>query len=451
MNNTIFDRIKFFINPFDARYEEMTRTSWRGVAWRDISAGLIVAMMAIPMAMGFAIAAGLRPEHGIISGAVAGIVGGLFGGSKYNTYGPVAALIPVVAGVMAAHATPENAYAGHGFLVLVCMCAAPFLILFSLLGWGKIGNLVPHSIVVGFSVGIAVVIALSQLGEILGLKASVRGNFLAMIKTVLDNLGQFNGYALFIAMLVFLMVRYLTKVSRYIPAPLIAVGVATILSHTLLANSGLALIKSKFGAIPTTLPKISWPTMPTWDTAGELLFYSAAFAFVCGFESLLCARMADRMANNKGTPYNADKEFWGQGLILAFVPLLQGMPLSGALARTSTKVIVGGVTPLAELSKSVLKLLLVFFLAKYLEMVPMACIGGILLWVASGMVKPVEIIAIWNQNRFHAFLMVYTAVTVIVLGFLPGVISAMVIYGALFKYLDKPDEKPVAEEPVSTG
>lgn len=451
MKNDIWARLRFFINPFDARYEDMTRSTWRGVVWRDISAGLIVAMMAIPMAMGFAIAAGLRPEHGIFAGAIAGIVGGLFGGSKYNTYGPVAALIPVVAGLMAAHATPEDAYAGHRFLVLVCVCSAPILILFALLGWGKVGNLVPHSIVVGFSVGIAVVIALSQLGEIMGLKAPVRGSFFTMLKTVWANLDQFNGYALILAALVFLIAEYLLKVSRYIPAPLIAIGVATVLSQTLFAHSDLALIKTKFGAIPTTMPAISWPAMPTWDTAGELAFYAVAFAFVCGFESLLCARMADRMANNNGTPYNPDKEFWAGGLILAFVPLLSGMPLSGALARTSTKVILGGATPLAEISKSILKLLLVFFLARYLEVVPMACLGGILLWVAFGMVKPVEIKTIWNQDRFHAFLMVYTALTVIILGFLPGVISAMVIYGALYKYLDKAAEGRGTTRSMSTS
>jgi len=148
-----------------------------------------------------------------------------------------------------------------------------------------------------------------------------------------------------------------------------------------------------------------------------------------------CARMADRAARNAGTPYDPDKEFFGQGLILAFVPLLSGMPLSGALARTSTKIQVGGVTPLAELSKSILKLLLVFFLSRYLEMVPMACIGGLLLWVAFGMVKPAEMKEIWTQSAVHRFLMIYTAVTVVVLGFLPGVISAMVIYGVLVRAL----------------
>ena len=445
----MWDRLKSFLNPIDARFEDMTRDNWRGVVLRDLSAGLIVAMMAIPMAMGFAMAAGLRPENGLFAGAIAGIVGGLFGGSKYNVYGPVAALIPVIAGVMAAYATPADPYAGHGYLVLICMCAGPILILCALLGWGKLGNLVPHSIVVGFSVGIAMTIGMTQLEEVLGLETEVEGPLLQQFQILHDHLHQASGAAVILGGLTFLITHSLLKISRYIPAPIFALGIGTLLAATVFAKSDLTLIGTRYGEIPTDFLHISLPTLPSWDlaTLGELAYYSLAFAFVCGFESLLCARMADNLAGNRGTPYDPDKEFWGQGLILLFVPLLRGMPLSGALARTTTKVVVGGVTPLSELSKSVLKLLLIFFLARYLEMVPMACIGGIMLWVAFNMVKPVQIKAVWHSNRFHAWLMVYTAVTVFIFGFLEGVLSATFIYGVLFKFLDK----PAAEHRQSEG
>ena len=436
----MWDRLKLFLNPFDARYEDMREGNWRGVVLRDISAGLIVAMMAIPMAMGFAMASGLRPEHGIMAGAIAGLVGALFGGSKYNVYGPVAALIPVIAGIMLAYRTPDDPYAGHGFLVLICLCSGPILMVLALLGWGKVGNLVPHTIVVGFSIGIAATIALSQFGEILGLTAAVSGGFFNKLRIIGENLSQFNWAALFIAVLTFLITHLLLKVSIYIPAPLLALVVGTLLSSTLLANSALTIIKTKFGAIPTDFWMITPPTLPSWDLAvlGDLIFYAVAFAFVCGFESLLAARMGDRLADNRGTPYNPNKEFWGQGLIQTFVPLLNGMPLSGALARTATNIKVGAVTPLAGIMKCVLKLLLAYFLAHYLELVPMACIGGILLWVAFNMVKPTEIKQVFAHNWFHASLMIYTAIMVIVFDFLTGVLSAMVIYGVLFKFLDKP-------------
>jgi MFS superfamily sulfate permease-like transporter len=423
-------RLARFFQPFDLRYEEMNRDNWVRIVLRDTSAGLIVAMMAIPMAMGFAMASGLRPEHGIVAGAVAGLVGALFGGSKYNVYGPVAALIPVIAGIMAKYATPDDPFAGHAFLVAICMVSGPILMVIGLVGWGKVGNLVPHSIVVGFSVGIALTIAGTQMGEVLGIKTPASGSFLTKLGVILSHLHEFNVAALAIGVLTFLITKYLLKISIYVPAPLVAVGVSTILAATVFADSGLPLVKTKYGEIPTDFFVVTPPGLPSWEVPVliDLLFYAAAFAFVCGFESILAARMADRLAENKGTPYDPDREFWGQGLIQTFVPLLNGMPLSGALARTATNIKVGAVTPLAGIMKCTLKLLLAYFLADWLELVPMACIGGILVWVAVNMVKPAEIRAVWSESRFHAGLMVYTGVTVVLLGFLQGVLSAMAIY-----------------------
>ncbi len=436
----MWDRLKHFINPFDARYEDMNRTNWPLIALRDTSAGLIVAMMAIPMAMGFAIASGLRPEHGILAGAVAGLVGALFGGSKYNVYGPVAALIPVIAGLMEAYRTPEDPYAGHGFLVLICLLSGIILMLFALLGWGKVGNLVPHSIVVGFSIGIAVTIALSQCGELLGLKTAVTGGFLAKLQIIGENLNQANGSAMFLGLLTFVIIRLLLNVSIYIPAPLLALGVGTLMSATMFASDNLTLVKTKYGAIPTDFLQITPPGLPSWDlpVLGDLVFYALAFAFVCGFESLLSARLADRLADNQRTPYDPNKEFWGQGLVQALVPLLNGMPLSGALARTATNIKLGAVTPLAGIMKCVLKLLLAFFLAQYLELVPMACIAGILLWVACNMIKPAEVKQVWTHGWFHFGLMVYTAVVVVVFGFLTGVVSATIIFVVVQHFMRKP-------------
>src|SRR5262245_15684887 len=248
-----WDRFRQFLNPFDTRYEDLNRTNWLRVIVRDTSAGLIVAMMAIPLAMGFAMASGLRPEHGILAGAIAGLVGALFGGSKYNVYGPVAALIPVIAGIMAAYRTPDDPYAGHSFLVLICLCSGPVLMFLGLLGWGRIVNLVPHSIVVGFSIGIAVTIGLSQFGEVLGLKAPVAGSFLEKVEIISDNIQQANGSAMFLALLTFVMIRSLLNMSVYIPAPLIAIAVGTVLSFTIFVNDDLTLVKTKYGQIPTDM------------------------------------------------------------------------------------------------------------------------------------------------------------------------------------------------------
>lgn len=455
-NTNLRGRLLYFLNPFDARFEDLAKGNWKLNAWRDASAGLIVAMMAIPMAMGFAMASGLRPEHGILAGAIAGLVGALFTGSKYNVYGPVAALIPVIAGIMASYRTPEDPYAGHGYLVLFCMASAPFLLLFGLIGWGRIANLVPHSIVVGFSVGIAITIALTQIGEVLGLTTTLSGSFFNKISILAANLDQFNWAALLLGLLTFLITRYLLKISLYIPAPLIALGVCTLLASTVLSGNGLTLISTRYGQIPTDFLVFTPPALPALTPAfiGEVVYYGLAFAFVCGLESILAARMADRMANNTGTQYNPNKEFFGQGLIQLFVPMLNGMPLSGALARTATNVKLGAMSPLSGIMKCFLKLAMAYFLARYLEMVPMACIGGILLWVSFNMIKPAEIKEVMAINKLHTALMVYTAAMVIVAGFLPAVLSATVIYAVgcwIGKRIEVRQEKATEPAYSSTG
>ncbi len=144
--------------------------------------------------------------------------------------------------------------------------------------------------------------------------------------------------------------------------------------------------------------------------------------------------MADRLAQNKGTPFNPDKEFWGQGLVQIITPLVNGFPCTGALARTATSIKAGAMTPLAGYFKGGLKLLLAFYVAPYLELIPMACIGGILVWVASNMIKPSEIKEVKSHGKFEFSMMLYTAVMVPMTDFLTGVLSAMVIYFVVQKF-----------------
>src|SRR5262245_64908962 len=162
--------LKNYCNPFDRRYEDLSKGNWYLNVFRDFSAGLIVAMVAIPLAMGFAMASGLKPEQGIVGGAVAGLVGALFGGSKYQVYGPTAAFIPIIAGIMATY--------NLSFLILASLIAGVILMLMGVARLGRLSKLVPHSIVVGFTMGIAVVLALSRFGEVLEFKASLGYGFL---------------------------------------------------------------------------------------------------------------------------------------------------------------------------------------------------------------------------------------------------------------------------------
>jgi MFS superfamily sulfate permease-like transporter len=441
----MWHRVKLFFNPIDGRYEDMKGQVWRTVA-RDFTAGLIVAMVAIPLAMGFAMASGLKPEHGIVGGAIAGLIGALFGGSKYQVYGPTAAFIPVIAGIMALYgADPELNPAvyesGHGFLVLAALCAGAILMAMGLLGLGRFVALVPHSIVVGFTIGIAVTIALSQIGEVGGIKAKLGYKFFDKVQGIWTHLGEWNWYALMLAVGTFFITKYLLKISVYIPAPLIALGVCTAVSSTIWADKGLATVIEKYGPIPRNLLVFTPPGLPPvvkMEMWFDLAYFVVAIVFVSAVESLLCSRMADRLADNRGIPFNPNKELWGQGWVQVVVPLLNGFPHTGALARTATNIKLGAVTPLAGIFKCVLKLLLAVYLASYLELVPMASIAGILMFVAMNMVKPAEVRQVLAHNRFHIALMIYTAIMVIVTDFLTGVLTAIIIYAVLYKFLDRP-------------
>jgi sulfate permease, SulP family len=422
-NETISSRLKYFLNPFDARYEDLLSGNVRGNVIKDLTAGLIVSMVAIPLAMGFAMASGLRPEQGIVGGAVAGLLGALFGGSKYQVYGPTAAYIPVIGGLMALY--------DHNFLVIVSITAGLLLMVSGIFRLGRVVALVPHSIVVGFTIGIAVVIAFSQMGEVLGYESKLGYGLDEQLENIFAYAHQFNGYASVIAIGTVILCFTAKKVSTFLPGPLVALAFGFLAAETFWADKGLVLIKDKYGAIPTDFFVFTAPEWPDWNSKMlfDLLYFTIAIYFVAAIESLLCSRMADRLANNKGTPYNPNKELWGQGLVNIFTPLFNGFPHTGALARTAVNIKLGAVSPLAGIAKFAFKLLLAAFLASYLEDVPMACIGGVLLYVSINMVKAQELKEVFNlKSKFHNFLLAYTAVMVPLTGFLTAVLSAIVLY-----------------------
>jgi len=421
---TLLRTLKYYLNPNDGRYEDLAKGNLAENIMKDLTAGLVVAMVAIPLAMGFAMASGLRPEQGIVGGAVAGLLGALFGGSKYQVYGPTAAYIPIIAGLMATY--------NHSFLVLASVVAGVMLMLTGLAKKGKVVTLVPHSIVVGFTIGIAVVIAFSQMGEVFGFKNKIGYDFIGQIQKTIAYMDEMNVYALIVALSTFAICKTLIKISTSIPAPVFGLGLGWLAAATFWKDKGLVLIKDKYGSIPTDFWNVTMPALPDMTTSVvwfDLIYFVVAIYFVAAIESLLCSRMADRMANNKGMPFNPNKELWGQGLVNIFTPLLNGFPHTGALARTAVNIRLGAISPLSGIAKFTFKLLMAAYLATYLEQVPMACIGGILLYVASGMVKWHEIEeVIAMKSKFHFWLMIFTAVMVPLSGFLMAVLSAIGIF-----------------------
>jgi MFS superfamily sulfate permease-like transporter/nucleotide-binding universal stress UspA family protein len=457
----IWRRLILFNTLIDSRFEDIKKETWIKTTYRDMSAGLIVALTAIPMAMGFAMAMGLRPEQGIIAGALACVIGRTWGGSKYQVYGPTAAFIPIIGGLIAKYgeAGGGTLAEAHGFLVFVSIIAGVILMLMGVFGMGKYAKLVPNSIIVGFTVGIAVAIALSNFESILGVESyqdllgedeDITGGLLHNLALAYHNIDKVNFWSVVLGFGTFFITKLLLRISIFIPAPLLAIATSTLLAATVWSDKGIILVKDIYGSIPNNFFVFTPPVLPAM-TSGMVLdiaYFVFGIVFVSAVESVLCSSMADRMANNRGTPFNPDKEFWGQGLVQVFTPLLNGFPCTGALARTATSIKAGAVTPLAGYFKAIFKLSLAYYIASYLEMVPMACIGGILLWVASNMIKVSEIKEVISHNRFHALLMTYTAIMVPVTDFLTGVLSALVIFFVARRFFDKPYE---GRRPTATG
>ncbi len=442
----MWERLKLFFTFRDSRFEDLTRDNYKSVLHRDASAGLVTAMTAIPMAMGFAMAMGLRPEQGIIAGAMGCLVGRTFGGSKYQVYGPTAAFIPLIFAIMQKY--------DHGFLVAASLLAGIVLCLLGIFGLGKVAKYVPNSIVVGFTVGIGITIAATNLYDVLGIQANGGPTLVTKLAGLTDHIGSASWYAVILGLATFGLTKYLLRLSIYIPAPLIAVGVATLAASTIWADKSLSLISTKYGSIPTNFFVFTPPQLPALTSAVlfDLAYFVIAIAFISGVESLLCSSMADRLAGNTKTPFNPDKEFWGQGLVQIITPLINGFPCTGALARTATSIRAGAVTPLAGYFKFAFKLGMALFLAHWLESVPMACIGGIMLWVSSNMIKVSEMKHVWATGKFHSALMVYTAAMVPLTDFLTGVLSALVIYFILKPVLEpasKTAPAPVEQNPVA--
>ncbi len=448
-------RIKLFFTFFDSRWEDLTKDNWMATVYKDFSAGLIVAMTAIPMAMGFAIAMGMRPEHGIIAGALACVVGRTFGGSKYQVYGPTAAFIPVIAALIYKYG-PANGGSfeqAHGFLIFVSIISGIVLIILGILGAGKYAKLVPNSIIVGFTIGIAVAIALTNFKDILGLPAfsalfGESSDITNKLSHAFSNLHLINLWAVFIGLMTFVLTKTLLRISIFIPGPVISMALATILAATLLGDKNIILVKDMFGSIPNNFFIITLPFLPELSSGVivDIIYFVCAIVFVSGVESILCSSMADKLAENKKTPFNPDKEFFGQGMVQIITPLVQGFPCTGALARTATSIKAGARTPLAGYFKAILKLSMAFYLAQYLELIPMACIGGILVWVASNMIKVREIKEIKHLGKFEFSMMLYTAVMVPLTDFLTGVLSALIIYYLVKKMFQRNTRKKEAFE-----
>ena len=368
---------------------------------RDLGAGATVGIVALPLAMAFAIASGLKPEAGLWTAIIAGALIALLGGSNVQIGGPAGAFIVIVYGIVERF--------GVANLLIATVCAGALLFVLGLLRLGTLVRYVPISIVVGFTNGIAVLIACSQLKDWLGLRVDkMPADFFAQLGVIATHLGSFNASAfalgtacvlgLFLwprlwhadarwkAVLDMPGVRSASAVGARVPGPIVALVTLTALSSWLALP--VETIGTRFGGIPQGVPAFALPDF-SWETVKLLVTPTLTIALLGAIESLLCARVADQVS---GLPrHDPNQELMAQGVANVVAPFFGGMPATGTIARTITNVRAGGTTPVAGIVHAVTLGLVVLLAAPLALNVPLAVLAGILLFVA------------WNMGEWREF------------------------------------------------
>jgi len=412
--------------PFRPRLLDALQGYDRHRLLTDCAAGFTVGIVALPLAMAFAIASGVKPESGLFTAIIAGFLISALGGSHVQIGGPAGAFIVIVYGIVERH--------GLANLLISTVLAGGLLFL---MGWFRLGALVryiPVSIVIGFTNGIAVLIALSQLKDLLGLNPEhMPADFVGQLRTLWANADQVNpiavGMGLAALALVALWPRAFAKggmappawqaskafrmVAR-LPGPIVALLLFGVL--TALLSLPVDTIGSRFGGIPQGLPTLAWPEF-TWEGVRQLFIPTVTIALLGAIESLLCARVADNLTELPR--HNPDQELMAQGVANVVTPFFGGIPATGTIARTVTNVRSGATSPVAGMVHALVLLFIVLVAAPLAVHVPLPVLAGILLSVA------------WNMGEWKAFVHLkqyhYTYRTILVGTFLLTVIFDLTV------------------------
>jgi SulP family sulfate permease len=340
----------------------------------NIVSGVIVGVVALPLAMAFAIASGAKPEQGLYTAIVAGFVVSMLGGSRLQIAGPTGAFIVILAGITANH--------GIDGLQIATLMAGLILLLLGVARMGSIIKFIPDPVIVGFTAGIGVIIWVGQWKDFFGLSVVAGQHFHEKLWYLLQALPDLHWATTVLAALSLAMVIATGRIPRLkrVPGPLVALLVATAVQATFDFN-GVATIGSAFGGIPQGLPSFRWPEV-TAARIIELIGPAFAIAMLGAIESLLSAVVADGMA---GTRHDSNQELIGQGLANIAAPLFGGFAATGAIARTATNIRNGGTSPLAGVIHGATLVLIVLFLAPLAMHVPLAALAAILFVVAWNM------------------------------------------------------------------
>lgn len=405
-----------YLAPFRPRLMTALAGYTRERFFKDLGSGLTVGIVALPLAMAFAIASGLKPEAGIWTAIIAGAIISALGGSAVQIGGPAGAFIVIIYGILERF--------GLANLLISTACAGVLLFLLGFLKLGTLVRYVPVSIVVGFTNGIAVLIILSQIKDLLGLQvAKMPADFFSQIRVIASAIGSHpsgvNWYALgiglvcllglfvwprlfnvraretngFTARLLKMMqavegvsLKRATRMASRMPGPVVALVSLTTFAYWL--DLPIDTIGTRFGGIPSTLPEFALPDF-SWATVRLLLVPTLTIAVLGAVESLLCARVADQIS---GLPrHDPNQELMAQGVANFVVPFFGGMPATGTIARTVTNVRSGATSPISGLIHSLTLMVVVLAAAPLAVHVPLPVLAGILLYVA------------WNMGEWREF------------------------------------------------
>lgn len=368
----------------------------------DILAGLTVAIVALPLAMALGIASGASPEKGLITAVIAGFIISLLGGSRVQIGGPTGAFIVVVFSVIADH--------GYDGLLLATLLAGIILIVAGYAKFGQIIRYIPYPVITGFTAGIAVIIASSQVKDFLGLNIQdIPSEFIPKWQTYLTHIDSIDLPTLLVGMSGLGVIIALKHFVPKLPGYLIAVILASLSVYVL--NLPIDTIGSRFPDIPSGLPH---PSFPAWDGAKFLEIIPSAFiiAFLAGIEALLSATVADGMTGYKHRP---NQELIGQGFANIASTLFGGLPATGAIARTATNVKSGGKTPMAGIFHAAFVLIFILFFIDIMAFIPLAVLSAILFVVAWNMSEIQHFIHIFRLSKSDRLVMLLTfSLTVLV-------------------------------------
>jgi sulfate permease, SulP family len=413
---------------------------------KDLWAGIIVGIVALPLAIAFAIASGVSPEKGLITAVIAGFTISALGGSRVQIGGPTGAFIVIVYGIV-------QQYGVNGLIIATFM-AGIILIIMGLVQLGTVFKFIPYPLVVGFTSGIDVIIFSSQLNDFFGWNIEkLPAGFIEKWKIYLQSAGTVNIYAVLLAAATTGIIFIWPKLTMKIPGSLVAIIVTTGAAHAL--QLPVSTIGSRFGTIESTLPALVVPALDL-TTIQHLFAPAFAIALLGAIESLLSAVVADGMI---GGNHRSNTELVAQGTANIFSSLFGGIPATGAIARTATNIKNGGRSPVAGIVHSLTLLLIILFVGKWASLVPMATLAGILMVVAYHMSEWESFLSVLRGPRGDMAVLVTTFLLTVLIDLVVAIEIGMVLAAFLFMrkmirfsdarlltgYADEPDGKTDTE------